>query len=226
MAKLGLACDREHARAREPQRRLGAAAHAVHEPGLVLAAAHRQRLRVRQRIAAGAASRSGRRRSRASRRCRPRRRPSRSSTSSRQAERPRARPEPGDRAPRPRRPQDRAVEPDSRSPGGKGFTGLEALLQYVFNQTLAINTFGPFGHMLAVDAFVEPEVLAVRDAGHDRREPQDSTAPPTGSATRGSGPTSPASTRPTRRTRAPACPTRAARRRARPGPDDRVQVPG
>ena len=51
----------------------------------------------------------------------------------------------------------RAVEPDSRSPGGKGYTGLEALLQYVFNQTLAINTFGPFGHLLAVDSFVDPE---------------------------------------------------------------------
>ena len=50
----------------------------------------------------------------------------------------------------------RAVERDSRSPGGKGYTGLEALLQYVFNQTLAINTFGPFGHLLAVDAFVNP----------------------------------------------------------------------
>ncbi len=50
----------------------------------------------------------------------------------------------------------RAVEPDPRSPSGKGFTGLEALLQYVFNQTLAINTFGPFGHQLAVDAFVSP----------------------------------------------------------------------
>lgn len=51
----------------------------------------------------------------------------------------------------------RAVERDSRSPGGKGYTGLEALLQYVFNQTLAINTFGPFGHLLAVDAFVDPK---------------------------------------------------------------------
>jgi hypothetical protein len=50
--------------------------------------------------------------------------------------------------------RDRAVEPDSRSPGGKGFTGLEALLQYAFNQEQTINTFGPFGHMLAVDAFV------------------------------------------------------------------------
>jgi phospholipid/cholesterol/gamma-HCH transport system substrate-binding protein len=50
----------------------------------------------------------------------------------------------------------RAVEPDPRSPGGKGFTGLEALLGYVFNQTLAINTFGPQGHLLAVDAFFSP----------------------------------------------------------------------
>ncbi len=50
----------------------------------------------------------------------------------------------------------RAVEPDPRSPQGKGYTGLEALLQYVFNQTLAINTFGPFGHQLAVDGFISP----------------------------------------------------------------------
>jgi virulence factor Mce-like protein len=50
----------------------------------------------------------------------------------------------------------RAVEPDPRSPGGKGFTGLEALLGYAFNQTLAINTFGPEGHILAVDAFFSP----------------------------------------------------------------------
>ena len=48
----------------------------------------------------------------------------------------------------------RAVEADPRSPGGKGFTGLEALLQYAFIQPLAINTFGPLGHLLAVDAFV------------------------------------------------------------------------
>jgi virulence factor Mce-like protein len=47
----------------------------------------------------------------------------------------------------------RAVEPDPRSPGGTGFTGLEALLGYVFNQTLAINSYGPEGHILAVDAF-------------------------------------------------------------------------
>jgi phospholipid/cholesterol/gamma-HCH transport system substrate-binding protein len=50
----------------------------------------------------------------------------------------------------------RAVEADSRSPGGKGYTGLEAVLQYVFNQTLAVNTFGPLGHLLAVDGFLDP----------------------------------------------------------------------
>ncbi len=50
----------------------------------------------------------------------------------------------------------RAVEPDPRSPGGRGFTGLQALLGYVFNQALAINTYGPEGHILAVDAFANP----------------------------------------------------------------------
>ncbi len=52
--------------------------------------------------------------------------------------------------------QNRAVEPDPRSPQGKGFSGLQALLWYVFNQTLAVNTYGPLGHMLAVDAFFSP----------------------------------------------------------------------
>jgi ABC-type transporter Mla subunit MlaD len=47
----------------------------------------------------------------------------------------------------------RAIEPDPRSPdGGKGYTGLESLLQYVFNITLAIDYFSPYGHMLGVDA--------------------------------------------------------------------------
>ena len=46
-----------------------------------------------------------------------------------------------------------ATEKNSRSPGGKGFTGLEALLQFVFNSSGAINYYGPTGHTLAVDAF-------------------------------------------------------------------------
>ncbi len=45
-----------------------------------------------------------------------------------------------------------AVEPDPRSPdGGRGYTGLEALLMYAFNITNTINYFGPYGHMLGVD---------------------------------------------------------------------------
>jgi virulence factor Mce-like protein len=49
--------------------------------------------------------------------------------------------------------RNRSVETDPRSPGGKGYTGLEALLQYVYNQALAINTFSSFGHLLTVDGF-------------------------------------------------------------------------
>ncbi len=50
----------------------------------------------------------------------------------------------------------RATEPNPSSPGGKGYTGLEAPLQYVFNQTLDLDYFGQFGHMEAIDAFVNP----------------------------------------------------------------------
>jgi virulence factor Mce-like protein len=50
----------------------------------------------------------------------------------------------------------RAIEPDTRSPGGKGFTGLEALLWYTFVQPLSINTYTQYGHILSVNAFVDP----------------------------------------------------------------------
>ena len=46
------------------------------------------------------------------------------------------------------------TEKNARSPGGKGYTGLEALLQFVFNLSVATNYYGPTGHMLAVDGFV------------------------------------------------------------------------
>jgi len=51
----------------------------------------------------------------------------------------------------------RAAEKDPRSPGGQGYTGLEALLQYVFNQTLSLSAYGPYGHVLTVDAFLDPQ---------------------------------------------------------------------
>ena len=48
----------------------------------------------------------------------------------------------------------RAVEKDPRSPGGKGYTGFEALLQYVYDQTMAINVFDSNGYMLKVNLFL------------------------------------------------------------------------
>src|ERR671923_311669 len=50
--------------------------------------------------------------------------------------------------------RDRAVERDPRSPGGKGYTGMEALLQYVYDQAMAINAYDSNGYMLKVDLFV------------------------------------------------------------------------
>jgi virulence factor Mce-like protein len=50
----------------------------------------------------------------------------------------------------------RAVEKNPASPGGQGYTGLEAMLQYVFNQTLDLDYFGQFGHMEAIDGFISP----------------------------------------------------------------------
>jgi virulence factor Mce-like protein len=47
----------------------------------------------------------------------------------------------------------RAVEKDPRSPGGQGYTGFEAVLQYVYDQTMAINTFDSNGYMLKVNLF-------------------------------------------------------------------------
>jgi hypothetical protein len=52
--------------------------------------------------------------------------------------------------------QNRAVEPDSRSPGGIGFSGLQALLWYTFVQPLSINTYTQFGHILNVNGYVDP----------------------------------------------------------------------
>jgi ABC-type transporter Mla subunit MlaD len=50
-----------------------------------------------------------------------------------------------------------AAEADPRSPdGGIGYTGLEGLLEYVFNITNATNTFTTWGHQLAVDGFASP----------------------------------------------------------------------
>ena len=46
-----------------------------------------------------------------------------------------------------------AVEKDPRSPGGEGYTGFEAVLQWVFDQSQAINIFDKNGYMLKVNLF-------------------------------------------------------------------------
>lgn len=47
-----------------------------------------------------------------------------------------------------------AVEKNPLSPGGAGFTGLEAILQYFFTQSQAINLFDDRGYVLKLNALV------------------------------------------------------------------------
>jgi virulence factor Mce-like protein len=49
-----------------------------------------------------------------------------------------------------------AVEKDPRSPGGQGYTGLEALLQYTYDQTTSTSIFDQNNHILKIGAFVGP----------------------------------------------------------------------
>ena len=49
----------------------------------------------------------------------------------------------------------RAVEPDPRSPGGRGYSGSEALLRYVFSQSLTINAFDELGYLVRALAFTD-----------------------------------------------------------------------
>src|SRR5204862_5557989 len=51
--------------------------------------------------------------------------------------------------------RDRAVEPNRLSPGnGAGFTGLEALLQYFFTQSQALNIYDSKSYLLKIGALV------------------------------------------------------------------------
>lgn len=59
----------------------------------------------------------------------------------------------------------RAVERDPRSPrGGSGYTGLEALLQYPFDQSLSINGFDQNSYMLRVAFLVKSQCAPYRNA--------------------------------------------------------------
>jgi len=46
--------------------------------------------------------------------------------------------------------REKGVEDDPRSPGGKGYTGFEALLTYVFDQVMSINIYDQNSHALNV----------------------------------------------------------------------------
>jgi virulence factor Mce-like protein len=46
--------------------------------------------------------------------------------------------------------REHAVEKDPRSPGGQGYTGLEALLEYVYDQVMSVNTYDANTHALKV----------------------------------------------------------------------------
>jgi ABC-type transporter Mla subunit MlaD len=65
----------------------------------------------------------------------------------------------------------RAVERDPRSPGGRGFSGLEAVLAYVFNQSLTINGFDEFGHMVRAAIHVD-DCAPYMDGEHAKEDPE------------------------------------------------------
>jgi ABC-type transporter Mla subunit MlaD len=65
----------------------------------------------------------------------------------------------------------RAIAPDPDSPEGKGYTGLEAILQYVFDQTLALNIFDQRGYTLKLDALIN-ECGNYTDAEEAKADPE------------------------------------------------------
>lgn len=64
-----------------------------------------------------------------------------------------------------------AVEADPRSPGGDGYSGLEAVLRYIFSQSLTINGFDEFGHMVRAAVFTD-DCSAYMDAERAKAEPE------------------------------------------------------
>jgi virulence factor Mce-like protein len=64
-----------------------------------------------------------------------------------------------------------AVEKDPDSPGGLGYTGLEAPLQYIFDQALAINIFDQRGYALKINLSAG-ECGGYTDAADVRADPE------------------------------------------------------
>ncbi len=63
--------------------------------------------------------------------------------------------------------REKAWEPNPESPGGKGFTGLEAPLQYLYTQSQAVNIFDSRGYILKLNVLLN-ECNNYTDAAHAR----------------------------------------------------------
>ena len=64
----------------------------------------------------------------------------------------------------------RAVEPHPLSPGGKGFSGTQALLQYVLTQTVQTNAFDQLGHLSRVSLIQSKCAPLVSGQDYKKRE--------------------------------------------------------
>jgi virulence factor Mce-like protein len=71
--------------------------------------------------------------------------------------------------------RDRAVEPNRLSPTGKGFTGLEALLQYLFTQSQALNIYDSKSYILKLSLLVN-ECSQYTNAATAREHPDRTNA--------------------------------------------------
>jgi virulence factor Mce-like protein len=67
--------------------------------------------------------------------------------------------------------RDNAINNNPASPGGRGYTGLEAFLQYPFVQSQAINVFDARGYLLKINLLVSP-CTQYRDAESVREDPE------------------------------------------------------
>ncbi len=64
--------------------------------------------------------------------------------------------------------RDFAVEKDARAPGGQGYTGFEAVLSYIFNQSQATNVYDANTYLLKVSAFLDNTCAQYADAAAAR----------------------------------------------------------
>jgi ABC-type transporter Mla subunit MlaD len=68
--------------------------------------------------------------------------------------------------------RDRTVERDPRSPGGAGYTGLEAPLQFLFDQSQSSNVYDQTTYYLKAALLGDTECSAFFDPAKVRRQPQ------------------------------------------------------